>query len=65
MRRDLFARLRSRPGEDDGQADDRRFVPSLLDRSVLFAHGSGRDDVTRKLQDVQAEARELEEHQRM
>ncbi|WP_135663520.1 hypothetical protein [Halorhabdus rudnickae] len=61
MLRGLLGRLRS-PFDDEERVQ--RFRPSLLDRSVLFAHGSGRDDVDRELSEIKDEARELEEHRR-
>ncbi|WP_158853267.1 hypothetical protein [Halorhabdus sp. CUG00001] len=56
-----WVRSRFAPSDAD---KERRFRPSLLDRSVLFAHGSGRNDVDRELAEVQENANELEEHRR-
>ncbi|WP_136687569.1 hypothetical protein [Halorhabdus amylolytica] len=63
MLRGLFERLRAPFGGDD-EDETRRFRPSLLDRSVLFAHGSVRDDADRELHKVRDAARELEVHRR-
>lgn len=49
--------------DDDAsdEADGGGFVPSPLDRSVRFAHGSSDDDVGRALSEIDDRARELED----
>ncbi|MFD1646250.1 hypothetical protein [Haloarchaeobius litoreus] len=54
-------------GEDDSTDDESetgRFVPSPLDLSVRFAHGSGDSNVDRELTKVHDEARRLDEERR-
>jgi len=56
--RRLAARLRGSGGSDD---EDSRFVPSTLDASVRYAHGSPDGDGERELARLDAEGRRLEE----
>ena len=50
--------------EPSEEADEGRFVPSPLDRSVRVAHGGSDDTVVRELSKVDEQARELENTQR-
>lgn len=64
VRRWLTARL----GSDDDTADEEsantRFVPSVLDASVRYAHGGGSTEGEREITTMQEEARRLEEQRR-
>ncbi|WP_256297323.1 hypothetical protein [Haloarchaeobius salinus] len=51
-------------GDDDDESEGGRFVPSPLDLSVRFAHGSGDSNVDRELTKVHEEARTLDEQRR-
>jgi hypothetical protein len=66
--RELVDMVTSRLGSDDeggdGEADRSRFVPSPLDASVRFAHGSSRSEVDRELSRIHGDARSVEERQR-
>lgn len=61
----LLRRLRPSQESDDGEdeEDDSRFIPSLLDASVRYAHGgpSGAED---ELAQIEEKAQQLEEIQR-
>lgn len=58
----LLARLVDRLGSDgDEEADDDRFVPSPLDESVRYAHGGSGSEIERELDEIEEEARRLEE----
>jgi hypothetical protein len=48
----------------DGDGDDSRFVPSLLDSSVRYAHGGSNAAGEQEIVEVKREARRLEEQQR-
>lgn len=66
MLRSVLARLAARVGRDgdaDGESGDSRFVPSVLDRSVRYAHGGGGDEAERELAAVEERARRIEEQQ--
>lgn len=52
------------PVRDDEASTDRRFVPSTLDESVRYAHGSGDTETRRELRDVTEQAERLDEHRR-
>lgn len=63
MLRDGLERLREffSDGAASEPEDEKRFVPSLLDRSVMFAHGSGGSDLDQEVTAVAERAWELEE----
>ena len=52
---------RKRGIESDDESAERRFVPSRLDFSVRFSHGGGNAEAARELDDIDSEARKLEE----
>ena len=56
----LLRRGESADEEPSEEADESRFVPSPLDRSVRVAHGGSDDTVVRELSKVDEQARELE-----
>lgn len=60
----LFQWGESTDEEPNEEADEGRFVPSPLDRSVRVAHGGSDDTVVRELSKVDEQARELEKTQR-
>ena len=60
FRRWLAARVRS----DDGEAADSRFLPSVLDASVRYAHGTNNTGVERELAAIEEQARQLEDQHR-
>jgi hypothetical protein len=59
MLRRLYQRLRDWTDRDE----DSRFVGSVLDRSVLFAHGQGNVEAQNELESTREEAQELAETQ--
>jgi len=63
MIRRVLSWLTARLGPDEEQAADGdgcRFVPSLLDRSVRYAHG-GNDDGERALAEIRERAEAIED----
>lgn len=52
--------------EDEGgdETEESGFVPSVLDASVLYAHGMSRSSAEGELANVEEKARILEEQQR-
>lgn len=64
MLRGVLARFTARfsggEGATDEEGDGRRFIPSVLDASVRYAHG-GNNPGERELINMQEEAQELEE----
>lgn len=63
----VLDRLAARFGGDDGaddDAEDTRFVPSVLDESVRYAHGSSDAAVEREMAAIEEEARRLGEQRR-
>jgi len=70
MLRSLLNRLRAAADRvvgttgDDADDDGSRFVPSVLDASVRYAHGGSGDEIDRELADIEEEARRLDEHTR-
>lgn len=68
MLRSILARLRSRLGRDGDDTDeddtDRGFRRSALDESVLEAHGADVDALDRTIEDIQEQAREIEDEGR-
>ena len=64
LRRWLAERFGGESGDEDDESENGRFVPSPLDLSVRFAHGSGDSSVDRELTKVQEEARTLDEGRR-
>ena len=61
---DVFRSLFERSAGEDSDDDERRFVPSLLDRSVRFSHGGNEIESDRALNDVREQAEELEQAHR-
>ena len=60
MLRALHRRVRGWFSRDE----DATFVGSVLDRSVLYAHGGGSEDAERELRRTTEEAQKLSEAQR-
>jgi hypothetical protein len=60
----MFRALRERVGEWFSRDEDSWFRGSVLDRSVLYAHGGGNEDAERELQRTTEEAQKLSEAQR-
>jgi hypothetical protein len=61
----LVRRLRPSEDSEDGEEedDDSRFIPSLLDASVRYAHG-GTSGAEGELAQIEEKANQLEEIQR-
>lgn len=62
----MWGRLRrwlSSSPADDEEAETGRFIPSVLDASVLFSHGGSNPEGERELAQVEEEARRLEEQE--
>ncbi len=59
----LVRRLRSDEDHEDDEDDDSRFIPSLLDASVRYAHG-GNAEAEGELAQIEQKAQQLEEIQR-
>lgn len=59
MLRRLIERLRSWTERDE----DSRFVGSVLDKSVLYAHGQGNVEAQTELDETREEAEKLQEAQ--
>lgn len=57
----LSARVGSDGGESDDDEDD-RFVPSVLDASVRYAHGGSSTGIEREIADVKQQAQQLEDY---
>ena len=64
LRRWFAERFDGEPDGEDDESETGRFVPSPLDLSVRFAHGSADSSVDRELTAVHEEARRLEEERR-
>ena len=43
-------------GDDTDDTEDSQFVPSPLDRSVRYSHGSGEAEANREIAKIQQEA---------
>ena len=50
--------------EENEEADDSRFIPSVLDASVRYAHGMGNSDAQREFAQIEEQAKQLEEQHR-
>ena len=59
----LVRRLRSGDDTDEDDEDNSRFIPSLLDASVRYAHG-GNSGAEGELAQIEEKAQQLEEIQR-
>ena len=64
MLREVIGRVRSLFGAEKTDEEDHLFRPSRLDRSVLSAHGGGRETAEQELQDIQENAHDLEAQRR-
>lgn len=58
----LFSR--SDGDSEDIERDDSRFVPSPLDLSVRSSHGGSDVEIERELNNINEQAREIEENRR-
>ena len=58
----LFSR--SDGNSEDTEEDDSRFVPSPLDLSVRSSHGGSDVEIERELNNINEQAREIEENRR-
>lgn len=58
----LFSR--SDGDSEDTEEDDSRFVPSPLDLSVRSSHGGSDVEIERELNNINEQAREIEENRR-
>lgn len=61
----LLKRFRRRFGgeESDGESDA-EFVPSPLDLSVRYAHGSGEQEAEREIRRIQEQAEQFDDRHR-
>ena len=50
--------------DESGESDDSRFVPSVLDASVRYAHGGSRTGLESEIAQMEEKARVLEDQQR-
>ncbi|WP_336002158.1 hypothetical protein [Halorientalis halophila] len=67
MRSRILQWLGIRAGDQDGddeESADSRFVPSVLDASVRYAHGGANTGAEREIAHLQAKGEELEELRR-
>ena len=53
-----------RSGESDDESDESRFVPSVLDASVRYAHGGSNTGLESEIAQMEEKARVLEDHRR-
>ncbi|MFB6293353.1 MAG: hypothetical protein ABEH60_03735 [Halonotius sp.] len=60
----LLQRFRRRFGSGDDDSDDSRFVPSPLDLSVRYAHGSGDSEAGREIRRIQEQAEQFDDRHR-
>jgi len=60
----LGARLGRDESDDEDESDDSRFVPSVLDASVRYAHGGSNTGLESELAQIQEKARVLEDEDR-
>ena len=62
----LLKRFRRRFGGEkpDGDSDDNRFVPSPLELSVRYAHGSGEREADREIRRIQEQAEQFDDRHR-
>jgi len=61
VRRWVAARLASGEDEDTAESENSRFVPSVLDASVRYAHGQSQTGLDKEIADIEDEARRLED----
>lgn len=66
MFRDVLSWVATRFGSDEGEDEsaDTPFVPSVLDASVRYAHGTSNTGVEREMATIRDEARRLEDQRR-
>jgi len=58
----VSARVGNSRDAETEDGDDSRFVPSVLDASVRYAHGQSNTGLDQEIADIDDEARRLEEH---
>ncbi|AQL41477.1 hypothetical protein BV210_01550 [Halorientalis sp. IM1011] len=60
----LGARLGRDESDDEDESDDSRFVPSVLDASVRYAHGGSNTGLESEMAQIEEKAQVLEDEDR-
>ena len=60
----LGVRLGRDESDDEDESDDSRFVPSVLDASVRYAHGGSNTGLESEMAQIEEKARVLEDEDR-
>lgn len=60
----MVAHFYTEKGADDNETESTRFIPSILDASVRYAHGMNNTGVKGEIARIKDQAQPLEEQQR-
>lgn len=60
----IVAQFHNEKGADDNETENTRFIPSILDASVRYAHGMSNTGVEGEIARIKEQAQPLEEQQR-